>query len=290
MAHRFSSRPLSSFFLATAAFTLVSAISYRAVFAQTPAAPSYEALTDANAQSMFAEGRKIFRYETFGDEVFWGQTLQLHQAVQGSKFGGVGGGLSPKAALAAGLKVDAAALPADLVAAIKAGSGRPRRSGDTLALLKLNAVVGVKGTFDPSGKRLVTIGITCASCHSTVDNSFAPGIGRRLDGWPNRDLNVGAVIALSPDLSAVNKLSGSMTRPRARFSPAGAPESMTPNSSSTGRGSGPTASRPRPFCRPLMDWPGSISTLIRAGGRCPIGMPLSPSSRCMASGAFPMPG
>jgi hypothetical protein len=208
MAQKLSRTRLSSFLLATAAFSFISAIGYRAVSAQAPAEPSFEALTDANAQSMFAEGRKIFRYETFGDEAFWGQTLQLHQTVQGKRFGGVGDGLSPKAALAAGLKVDAAALPAELVAAIKRGAVDLDDPATTLALLKLNAVVGVKGTFDPSGKRLVTIGITCASCHSTVDNSFAPGIGRRLDGWPNRDLNVGAVIALSPDLSAVNKLLG----------------------------------------------------------------------------------
>jgi cytochrome c553 len=208
MGKWFSPERLSSFLLATAAFTAMSAIGYRAAFAQRSAEPSYEALTDANAQSMFVEGRKIFRFETFGDEAFWGQTLQLHQAVQGSKFGGIGGGLSPKAALAAGLKVDAAALPADLVAAIRSGAVDLDDPATTLALLKLNAVVGVKGTFDASGRRLVTVGITCASCHSTVDNSFAPGIGRRLDGWPNRDLNVGAIIALSPDLSAVNKLLG----------------------------------------------------------------------------------
>lgn len=208
MAEKFSLQRMSSLLLAAAAFTLTTAIGYRAVSAQAPAEPSYQAVTDANAQTMFAEGRKIFRFETFGDEVFWGQTLQLHQAIQGTKFGGLGGGLSPKAALAAGLKVDAAALPADLVAAIGRGEVDLNDPATTLALLKLNAVVGVKGTFDRSGNRLATIGVTCALCHSTVDNSFAPGIGRRLDGWPNRDLNVGAIIALSNDLSAVNKLLG----------------------------------------------------------------------------------
>jgi hypothetical protein len=208
MSKRSSVPSLSSLLLAGSGFLALSTIGYRAVFAQGPAQPSYEQVTDANAQRLFTEGRKIFRYETFGDEAFWGQTLKLHQAVQGEKFGGIGAGLSPKGALAAGLKVDAAALPADLVAAIGRGAVDLNDPATTLALLKLNAVVGVKGTFDPSGKRLVTIGITCAACHSTVDNSFAPGIGRRLDGWPNRDLNVGAIIALAPDLSAVDKLLG----------------------------------------------------------------------------------
>jgi hypothetical protein len=135
MAQKLSRTRLSSFLLATAAFSFISAIGYRAVSAQAPAEPSFEALTDANAQSMFAEGRKIFRYETFGDEAFWGQTLQLHQAVQGKRFGGVGDGLSPKAALAAGLKVDAAALPAELVAAIKRGAVDLDDPATTLALL-----------------------------------------------------------------------------------------------------------------------------------------------------------
>ena len=208
MAANQSYRRISRFFLIGSAFIALGAVSYRAGIAQQPTEPSFEAQSQANAQRLLTEGRQIFRFQTFGDEAFWGQTLQLHQAIQGAKAGGVGGGLSPKAALAAGLKVDAAALPPAVVEAIRRGAVDLNDPATTLALLKLNAVVGVKGDFDGSGKRLVSVGVTCALCHSTVDNSFAPGIGQRLDGWPNRDLNVGAVIALSPDLSAVDKLLG----------------------------------------------------------------------------------
>lgn len=161
----------------------------------------------ANAQRMVVEGRRIFRSDTFGDEAFWTDTLKLHRAIEGGKFGGVGGGLSPKAALAAGLKVDADAIPASLAAQIKAGKVNLDDPATTLALLKLNAVVGVRGSLDPNGS-LKSVGITCALCHSTVNDSFAPGIGNRLDGWPNRDLNVGAIISMAPDLSVVEKLLG----------------------------------------------------------------------------------
>ena len=161
----------------------------------------FDAQISRNAQQMFEEGRQIFRFHTFGDEVFWGDRLKLHQAIQGSKIGGVGAGVSPKAALAVGLKVDMEALPAALVAQIKAGKVNLDDPATTLELLKLNSVVGVKGTFNSQG-RLQTIGLSCAVCHSTVDDAFMPGVGRRLDGWPNRDLNVGAIISMAPDLSA----------------------------------------------------------------------------------------
>jgi len=164
-------------------------------------------LIGQNAQRMLAEGRQTFRYDTFGSEAFWGDTLKLHQAIAGAKNGGVGPGVSPKTALAVGLKVDAEALPASLVALIQAGKVDLDDPATTLALLKLNAVVGVKGNFDRAGK-FKSVGIECALCHSTVDDSFAPGIGRRLDGWPNRDLNVGAIASLAPDLSVVTKLLG----------------------------------------------------------------------------------
>src|SRR5262249_42780517 len=134
-------------------------------------------------------------------------TLQLHQAIEGDKHGGVGGGVSPKTALAVGLKVDAESVPADVAAGIKSGKVNLEDPATTLALLKLNAVVGVKGTFNPEGS-LKSIGLSCAVCHSTVDDSFAPGIGKRLDGWPNRDLNVGAIVSLAPGLSAISKLLG----------------------------------------------------------------------------------
>src|SRR4051794_1230890 len=163
-------------------------------------------IADSN-QHLINDGRQIFRYDTFGDEAFWGDTLKLHQAIAGSNHGGVGPGVSPKTALAVGLKVDADALPPAVVAGVKSGAVNLDDPATTLALLQLNAVVGVTGHFDNSGK-MTSIGIQCALCHSTVDDSFAPGIGHRLDGWPNRDLNVGAIVSLSPDLSTVDSLLG----------------------------------------------------------------------------------
>lgn len=160
-----------------------------------------------NALLMIEEGRQTFRYETFGDEVFWGDTLQLHQAITGEALGGVGPGLSPIMALDLGLKVDMDALPADLVEQVQAGEVNLDDPATTLALLQLDAVVGVTGFFDDGGN-LTSVGIQCALCHSTVDDEFAPGIGHRLDGWPNRNLNVGAIIALAPDLTALTGLLG----------------------------------------------------------------------------------
>ena len=160
-----------------------------------------------NALGMMDEGRKTFRYDTFGDEAFWGDTLKLHRAVVGTAKGGVGPGVSPKTALSVGLKVDVEALPAPVIDALKKGQVDLDSVDTTLALLRANAVVGVTGIFD-SSKNLTSMGIQCSLCHSTVDDSFAPGIGRRLDGWPNRDLNVGAIVNLSPDLSAVSSLLG----------------------------------------------------------------------------------
>ena len=158
-------------------------------------------------QRFFEQGRAIFRFDTFGDQAWWGDTLQLHRAVEGAKFGGVGPGISPKAALALGLKVDATAIPSKTAAAIKAGQVNLDDPATTLALLKLNAVVGVKGFFNQDGT-LRSMGITCAFCHSTVDDSFAPGIGKRLDGWANRDLNVGAIVAAAPTVKPYADLLG----------------------------------------------------------------------------------
>lgn len=160
-----------------------------------------------NALRMIEEGRHIFRYDTFGDEVFWGDALKMHQAIAGEANGGVGAGVSPNTALSVGLKVDMDALPADLVEQVQAGEVDLDDPATTLALLQLNAVVGVTGFFDDNGA-IQSFGIQCALCHSTVDNAFAPSIGHRLDGWPNRDLNVGAIINLSPDLSAVTDMIG----------------------------------------------------------------------------------
>jgi hypothetical protein len=160
---------------------------------------------ETHVRQTLDEGRKIFRLDTFGDESFWDNTLKLHLAIEGTRFGGVGPGVSPKTALAVGLKVDVDALPDTLVAALKKGQVNLDDPAVTLELLRSNAVVGLTGFFD-ARPGLRSLGLQCAVCHSTVDNSVAPGIGHRLDGWANRDLNVGALVSLSPDLSALTAL------------------------------------------------------------------------------------
>lgn len=178
---------------------------------QVTAAPADAVIISAG--QMVQEGRQIFRFDTFGDEAFWGDTLKLHQAIAGAANGGVGAGVSPATALAVGLKIDLDALPAALVTQLQNGAVDLASPATTLALLKLNSVVGVTGFFDAAGN-ITSLGIQCAFCHSTVDSSFsAPGIptgniGHRLDGWNNQDLNVGAIVNLSPDLSAVVALLG----------------------------------------------------------------------------------
>jgi hypothetical protein len=135
------------------------------------------------------EGKEIFRFDTFGDEQLWTDTLQMQRAIRN---------VSPRTALSVGLKVDSDALPPALIRAIRAGQVNLDDPAVTIQLLKLDAVIGVIGRVAGPNDRLRTIGVTCALCHSTVDNAIAPGIGRRLDGWANRTLNVGAIIALSP--------------------------------------------------------------------------------------------
>lgn len=152
-----------------------------------------------HADRMLEDGRNVFRFDTFGSEAFFGDALQLHRAIAGAANGGVGPGVSPRTALAVGLKVDSEALPAPLVAQLRAGKVNLDDPATTLALLRLNAVVGLTGKFDEAG-RIQSIGVQCALCHSTVDNSFAPGIGKRLDGWANRDLDVGLIVSLAPNL------------------------------------------------------------------------------------------
>jgi hypothetical protein len=171
-----------------------------------PAATPDEAI-QGFSQSLLAQGQQTFRYDTFGDEDYWGGELRLHEAIEGSMFGGVGPGVSPKTALAVGLKVDVDALPRSLQNQLEAGTVNLDDPATTLALLKLNAVVGITGRFNDDGS-LKTMGIQCALCHSTVDNALAPGIGHRLDGWANRDLNVGAIIALAPNLQGLATLLG----------------------------------------------------------------------------------
>ena len=141
------------------------------------------------------DGQSIFRYDTFGDEQLWTDVLRMHEVIAT---------VPPATALAVGLKVDVEALPQAVKAALLAGEVDLTNPAVTVELLRLNAVVGVQGKVNDLGQ-LTSVGITCALCHSSVDNSFAPGIGRRLDGWANIDLNVGAIVALSPALDAATK-------------------------------------------------------------------------------------
>ncbi len=136
-------------------------------------------------------GREIFRHETWGDEAFWTNALRLHEVVEQA--------VDPVTALAVGLKIDATRLPPGFLAGADLTS-----PATTVELLQRDAVVGLNAKVTAAG-RIAQLGITCALCHSTVDNSVAPGIGRRLDGWPNRDLNVGAIVALSPVLDVATK-------------------------------------------------------------------------------------
>jgi mono/diheme cytochrome c family protein len=144
-------------------------------------------------------GRDIFRFDTYGDETFWTDTLRMHEFIQAA--------VDPTTALSVGLKVDADALPADVVQGIESGAISLTDPATTVALLKLNAVVGLRGTVETIEGRdtLVRVGTTCALCHSTVNNSFSQGIGSRLDGWQNSELNPGAILALSPALTAEQK-------------------------------------------------------------------------------------
>lgn len=158
-----------------------------------------EADTSSQDPALLAQGKQIFRFDTFGDETLWTDTLRMHEVIRTA--------VDPTTALSVGLKVDAEALPPALVQGIQNGSIDLASPDTTVTLLKLNAVVGLQGKVEViNGKDTLTrVGVTCALCHSTVDNSFAPGIGKRLDGWANRDLDPGAIIALSPAISATKK-------------------------------------------------------------------------------------
>jgi len=192
------------------ALALVSLFAVLALlFASLRAGPTGDAedRVFADAADMIKEGRQTFRFDTFGDEVYWGGELHLHEAIAGQANGGVGPGLSPSTALELGLKVDVKELPPSVLRALAAGQIDLDDPAVTLDLLRLDAVLGVKGFFDPSGA-LASVGIRCALCHSTVDDSFAPSIGNRLDGWPNRDLDVGQIVALAPNVQPIAKLLG----------------------------------------------------------------------------------
>jgi hypothetical protein len=192
---------------------IIGALGGAAVFgaviasAAPPSNKGFDAEIARHAQAMLDEGKRTFRYDTFGSEVFWGDALQLHKAIAGEKNGGVGPGVSPKTALSVGLKVDADVLPESLKKQLKAGKVNLDDPATTVALLKLNAILGVTAFANPDGS-VKSMGIQCAFCHSTVDDSFAPGIGRRLDGWANRDLNVGAIVSLAPNLEPFTNLLG----------------------------------------------------------------------------------
>jgi len=162
-----------------------------------PATHAEQAVTTSGGEhaTRHRDGQAIFRFDTFGDEQFWTDVLRMHEVLPS---------VDPATALAVGLKVDADALPADVVKALRAGRLDLKNPAMTIALLRLNAVVGVKGTVDKAG-RLLKVGVTCALCHSSVDDSLAPGVGKRLDGWGNTDLNVGAIVALSPALDEATK-------------------------------------------------------------------------------------
>jgi hypothetical protein len=161
----------------------------------------------AEAVRSIEAGRETFRHDTFGSEALWGDSLKLHLIIAGEAQGGMGLGLSPAEAAGMGLKVDATAIPPEVMAQLAQGKVDLTSPATTVALLELDAVVGVKAFFE-SDKRLRSIGITCALCHSTVDDTLGPGIGRPLDGYANRDLDIGAIIAKAPDLSAFTTLLG----------------------------------------------------------------------------------
>ena len=165
-----------------------------------PVAPKPDAAALASSgplnPALISRGKEIFRFDTYGDESFWTDTLRMHEVIRSS--------VSPVTALSVGLKVDVDALPSSIKTALQNGTIDLNDPATTVALLKLGAVLGVIGHVD-ANNTLTAVGVTCALCHSTVDNSFAAGIGHRLDGWPNRTLNVGAIIALSPALTAAQK-------------------------------------------------------------------------------------
>lgn len=166
-----------------------------AISGLSPAARAESAAASERERARDLNGQAIFRFDTFGDEQLWTDVLRMQDAIST---------VDPATALAVGLKVDLEALPADLVAALRGGQVDLTNPAVTVELLRLNAVVGVKGTVDAAG-RLTKLGVTCALCHSSVDDSLAPGIGKRLDGWANTDLDVGAIVALSPALDDATK-------------------------------------------------------------------------------------
>jgi mono/diheme cytochrome c family protein len=176
----------------------------RVVTAQPGQLAPFDEVIQQHARESFTRGRQIFRFDTFGSEAFWGGRLRLHEPIIGAAFGGTGPGLSPVQALGVGLKVDVDMIPQPLLAHLRNGRANVNDPRVTVELIAAGAVVGVTGFA--SGGRVTAIGFQCSLCHSTVDDALMPGVGHRLDGWPNRDLNVGGIIALAPDLSPFAEL------------------------------------------------------------------------------------
>lgn len=184
--------------LIAAVFFVVATIAVSARQTGQGSASEFPGNAEKNARRMIEQGRHIFRFDTFGDQAYWGGQLHLHQTINT---------LTPRNALALGLKVDADALAPAVIQAIGKGRVNLDDPAVTRTLIQQKAVVGVVGFFDGSGM-LSSVGLTCAVCHSTVDDSVAPGIGRRIDGLANRDLNVGAITAAAPNLQPVADLLG----------------------------------------------------------------------------------
>jgi len=180
---------------ASIVFVFAMALAISGVAPATRAGAVALAASGRDGDARHREGQAIFRFDTFGDEQLWTEVLRMHEVLPA---------VDPATALAVGLKVDVEALPPAVIDALRAGQVDLTDPAVTVALLRLNAVVGVTGSVDAAG-RLTGVGITCALCHSSVDDSLAPGIGKRLDGWANTDLNVGAIVALSPALDEATK-------------------------------------------------------------------------------------
>jgi len=179
---------VSGLFIVTLAFAISG-------YAPAMRAQQSTAAMEREVAAHHQNGQDIFRFDTFGDEQLWTDVLRMHEVLPA---------VDPVTALAVGLKVDVDALPADVVKALRAGQVDLKNPAVTVSLLRSNAVVGVKGTVDQAG-RLTRVGVTCALCHSSVDDSIAPGVGKRLDGWANTSLDVGAIVALSPALDESTK-------------------------------------------------------------------------------------
>ena len=160
-------------------------------------APAVVDTVAAHAVAAVGRGRTAFRYQTFGSDRFFSDVLHLDAVLSQ---------VSPRVALGLGVKVDVDRLPAAVRQALLRGQVNLDDPAVTRLLFKRDAVVGVRAEVD--GDHLQHLGITCAFCHSTVDDSLAPGVGHRLDGWANRDLNVGGILATSPNLQPVADLLG----------------------------------------------------------------------------------